>query len=148
MKELWAFVQKVPTGYFGGYFLKELTTYLLGNDWANCFKTHNELTMYPLGKCPLAPSVTEAERQLYRQGVRECDKDGVPKPVKTCMAYARAISGNAAEEVACLNDRLGYDGQGYFDLADNHNFQVDSASEVVDRHTIEVEALRAENMVL
>jgi len=24
---------------------------------ANCFKTHNKLTLYPLGKCPFAPSV-------------------------------------------------------------------------------------------
>ena len=23
---------------------------------ANCYKTHNELTLYPLGKCPFAPS--------------------------------------------------------------------------------------------
>ena len=25
---------------------------------ANCYKTHNELTLYPLGKCPFAPSAT------------------------------------------------------------------------------------------
>ena len=29
----------------------------MGICWANCFKTHNKLTMYPLGKCPFAPSV-------------------------------------------------------------------------------------------
>ncbi|KAF9784726.1 hypothetical protein BJ322DRAFT_1021414 [Thelephora terrestris] len=56
----------LPTGYMiGGYFMKELSMsglgelmgisqkvpnmYLVGNDWANSFKTHNELTMYPLG---------------------------------------------------------------------------------------------------
>ena len=55
---------------------------------------------------------------------------------------------NAAEEAACLNNRVGCDGRGYSDLADNRNFQVDLASEVVDHHTIEVEALRAENVVL
>jgi hypothetical protein len=47
--------QKVPSGYFGGYFSKELTTYLLGNNQANCFRAHKELTMDPLGKFPLAP---------------------------------------------------------------------------------------------
>ena len=57
LKQTQGFRSKVPTGYFDGYFLKELTTYPLGNDWANCFKTHNELTMYPLGKWPLAPSM-------------------------------------------------------------------------------------------
>ena len=40
----------------------------------------------------------------------------------TCMAYARAIGVNATEEAACLNDRVGCDGWGYFELADNHNF--------------------------
>ena len=43
---------------------------------------------------------------------------------------------------------MGCNGWGYFDLADNRNFQVDSASEVVDHHTIEVKALRVENVVL
>jgi hypothetical protein len=36
---------------------KELTPYLLGNNQANCFRAHKELTMDPLGKFPLAPSV-------------------------------------------------------------------------------------------
>ena len=98
--------------------------------------------MFPPGTLAFVPS------ELCRQGVHECDEDGVPKPVKTCMAYARVIGVNAAEEAACLNDRMGCDGQGYFELADNHNFQVDSASEVVDCHTIKFKALRAENMTL
>ena len=93
--------------------------------------------------------LTEAERQLYHRGVRECDEEGVPEcdeegvpeSVRTCMAYAGAIGVNAAEEAACLNNRVGSDGRGYFDLADNRFLQVDSASEVVDRHTIKVEAL-------
>jgi len=40
----------------GGYFLKVPTIYLLGMSQANCFRTHNELTMYPLGILPFAPS--------------------------------------------------------------------------------------------
>ena len=66
-------IQKVPSGYFGGYFLKELTTYLLGNDWANCFKTHNKLTMYPLGKWPLAPSVLD--QHLAAGRIRESSSE-------------------------------------------------------------------------
>ena len=58
LKELGAFVQKYLLGILmgsfetnsGWSFLKELTTYPLDNDWVNCFKTHNKLTMYPLGK--------------------------------------------------------------------------------------------------
>jgi hypothetical protein len=48
--------QKVPSGYFGGHFSKEPTTYLLGNNQVNCFRAHKELTMDLLGKFPLAPS--------------------------------------------------------------------------------------------
>ena len=57
------FFQKVPINLIKlmGTFSKNsecsFKKYLLGNDWENCFKTHNELTMYPLGKCPFAPSV-------------------------------------------------------------------------------------------
>ena len=40
-----------------GKFLKVFNTYLVGINQANGFKTHNELTMYPLGNYPLAPSV-------------------------------------------------------------------------------------------
>ena len=50
------FVQKVPTGYFGRYFQKELTMYLAGNNRVNCLKTHNKLTMCLPGKAPSAPS--------------------------------------------------------------------------------------------
>jgi hypothetical protein len=42
-----------------GIFQKVSKKYLVGNNWANGFKTHNELTMYPLGKYPLAPSDTK-----------------------------------------------------------------------------------------
>ena len=30
----------------------------MGINWVNGFKTHNELTMYPLGNYPHAPSVS------------------------------------------------------------------------------------------
>ena len=40
----------------GGYFLKVPTIYPLGMSQANCFRTHNELTMSPLGILPFAPS--------------------------------------------------------------------------------------------
>ena len=33
----------------------------MGINQANGFKTHNELTMYPLGNYPLAPSVGDVE---------------------------------------------------------------------------------------
>ena len=39
-----------------GNFLKVFNTYLVGINQVNGFKTHNELTMYPLGNYPLAPS--------------------------------------------------------------------------------------------
>jgi hypothetical protein len=45
VKEPCGSLQKVPSGYFGGHFSKEPTTYLLGNNWANCFRAHKELTM-------------------------------------------------------------------------------------------------------
>jgi len=41
--------------------LKAFTTYLLGMSQVKCFKTHNKLTMYPLGKLPFAPSERDAE---------------------------------------------------------------------------------------
>ena len=47
-----------PSGYWGGYFLKELTMDPLGMGWVNCFRTHNELTMDPLGILVFAPSVS------------------------------------------------------------------------------------------
>ena len=36
--------------------MKVPTIYPLGMSRANCFRTHNELTMYPLGILPFAPS--------------------------------------------------------------------------------------------
>ena len=35
---------------------------LVGNGWANCFRTHNELTMGLSGKYPLAPSGFKSPR--------------------------------------------------------------------------------------
>jgi len=52
----------------GGYFLKVPTIYLLSMSWANCFRTRNELTMYPLGILPFAPSVyTEDEEEMQME---------------------------------------------------------------------------------
>ena len=70
----------MPAGHLGGYFSKVLTMGLVGkvgaNRWAlfkiftkdplsigqaNCFRTHNELTMGLLGKYPLAPSERNVE---------------------------------------------------------------------------------------
>ena len=48
----------VWAGQMGGYFLKVPTIYPLGMSQANCFRTHNELTMYPLGILPFAPSAS------------------------------------------------------------------------------------------
>jgi hypothetical protein len=56
-KEIKGSIQKVPRGHLGGYFYKVLSMYLGGIGWVNCFRTHNELNMCPLGKYPLAPSV-------------------------------------------------------------------------------------------
>ena len=39
---------------------------LVGNGWANCFRTHNELTMGLPGKYPLAPSVTIVKFAKYK----------------------------------------------------------------------------------
>jgi len=41
--------------------LKVPTMYPLGMSWANCFRTHNSLTMYPLGILPFAPSASTNE---------------------------------------------------------------------------------------
>ena len=59
VNEIGEFIYNVPTGYWGGYFLEEPTICPVGICWANCFKTHNELTLYPLGKHPFAPSVVD-----------------------------------------------------------------------------------------
>ena len=57
VNEFRGFFHKVPARNLGEYFLKVLTMCLLDIGWALCFRTHNELTMCLLGKCPLAPSV-------------------------------------------------------------------------------------------
>ena len=40
-----------------GHFVKELNMCPLADGWVHCLKNHNVITMYPLGKWPLAPSV-------------------------------------------------------------------------------------------
>jgi hypothetical protein len=66
VKELKGFFQQVPTGHWGEYFSKVLSMYPVGIQQANCFRTHNELTMYPLGKWPLAPSVRDWKARFHR----------------------------------------------------------------------------------
>ena len=36
---------------------------LVGNRWADCFRTHNELTMGLPGKYPLAPGVDASAKE-------------------------------------------------------------------------------------
>ena len=57
-----------------GNFLKVFNTYLVGINWVNGFKTHNELTVYPLGNYPLAPS------ELYQTPLVEERTRLVPVP--------------------------------------------------------------------
>jgi len=59
VNEIREFIHNVPTRYWGGYFLKEPSISLVGICQVNCFKTHNELTLCPLGKCPFTPSVCQ-----------------------------------------------------------------------------------------
>ena len=56
VKEPKGFIQNVPSGYFGGYIAKVSSMYPLDNVWTNCLKNLNVSSMYPPGKCPLAPS--------------------------------------------------------------------------------------------
>jgi hypothetical protein len=58
-------IHKVPRGHLGGYFQKVLSMCLGGIGWANCFRTHNELNMCPLGKYPLAPSVNRVANGIH-----------------------------------------------------------------------------------
>ena len=64
MKEFKGFIQNVPSGYFGGDISKVTGMYPLGNVWMNCLKNLNVSSMYPLGKCPLAPSEKLLASQL------------------------------------------------------------------------------------
>ena len=74
-----------PSGYWGGYFLKELTMNPLGMGWVNCFRTHNELTMDPLGILVFAPSERDWRRinAEFAAGTLQAEetvrRDPVPK---------------------------------------------------------------------
>ena len=48
--------QWVKWGQSDGFFWKIQGMYPVDIGWENCFRTYNELTMCPLGKCSLAPS--------------------------------------------------------------------------------------------
>ena len=49
MKEQSEFVQKVPTGFCAGYFVKVPTTYLLGMSWANWWALFENDQYVPAG---------------------------------------------------------------------------------------------------
>jgi hypothetical protein len=70
-----------------GIFQKVPKKYLVGNDWANGFKTHNELTMYPLGKYPLAPSDTEPGVILVGRVLMPFEPTEVLTPPRTLIAW-------------------------------------------------------------
>ena len=66
---------------------------LVGNGWANCFRTHNELTMGLPGKYPLTPSAckfikfsTDEERDAHIREHEAAIKSGamvlIPKKSK------------------------------------------------------------------
>ena len=63
MNSPWACQVNTPSppvitgGQIDKFFQKIPPMGLMGNGWANCFRTHNELTMGLPGKYPLAPSV-------------------------------------------------------------------------------------------
>jgi len=77
VKEPGVFIQNVPSGYFGGtfqkwpacdhwshwdqsggYISKGSSMYPLGNVWTHCLRNLNVTSVYPPGKCPLAPGVS------------------------------------------------------------------------------------------
>ena len=66
-----------PSGYWGRYFLKELTMDPLGMEWANCFRTHNELTMGPLSILVFAPSVSGPTLKNWLQRTQEGEENRV-----------------------------------------------------------------------
>ena len=49
VKEQRGFIQKVPTGFCAGYFLKVPTTYLLGMSWANWWALFENDQYVPAG---------------------------------------------------------------------------------------------------
>jgi len=67
---------------------------------ANCYKTHNELTLYPLGKCPFAPSV------LSRGVTTKVDAEDEQVPVlQQAMEYSGAIGAMVMDELAYVHER-------------------------------------------
>ena len=124
VKELSGFDQKAPAGYFDGYFLKVFTMCLVGFEWEICFRNHHELTMYPLGKCPLAPSVTLsamsrpdrtarfwssvqqklATSQMGRVVVRFGRRRSVPRSWHGLILANKARKGNGHYELDHLNE--------------------------------------------
>ena len=100
VKEIKGSFHKVPTGLMGGYFSKILGMCPVGIGWANCFRTHHELTMYPLGKCPLAPSGSRLnsgevypviENLVLRMERAEGDHDALPEFYNSDAIFSFAI---------------------------------------------------------
>jgi hypothetical protein len=87
-----------------GIFHKVPKKYLGGNNWANGFKTHNELIMYPLGKYPLATgvrrdnvAVSSGSRQADPFGLRGRERLDEPYALISPACSGRVDLGEAAE---------------------------------------------------
>ena len=52
-----AWTHRAHCDQIDGHFVKELNMSPLADGWLHCLKNHNVITMYLLGKWPLAPSV-------------------------------------------------------------------------------------------
>ena len=66
---------------------------LVGNGWANCFRTHNELTMGLLGTYPLAPS----EEEFWRL---QSDANTKVKHEETKAKRSVGMIGNSLDHVS------------------------------------------------
>ena len=95
----------------------------------NCYKTHNELTLYPLGKCPFAPSVRDDfiraaghvsrrklnrlvcgpyQRALLRRGVSkrvDVEDERIPIP-QQLMEYAGAVGMMLIDKITYVNGQV------------------------------------------
>ena len=85
VKVIKGFFHKVPTGHCAELFSKVFTLYPVNIGWANCFRTHNEPTLYPLGKWPLAPSDTGSLLNMwYVPSVSPSLETGLPSIGTRC----------------------------------------------------------------
>jgi len=78
----------------GEFFVKEPSMDPPGKVGANCFRTHNELTMGLLGKLPLAPS-----EWIGRGLSLDHDKEeGMVPIVDTCLGYTAILGAKLFNE--------------------------------------------------